>query len=168
MPVNPLAPLAKQRRVYYRFHCTLSTNAVIFIQKNATNFKFLPTNEDGPLNLDVPKPSFAQANAKSRSAFGFQVMASRETVQTDNPQGSESQDSIMGDDMYEDENKIDDDANIMVDEADDVGPGGNDSFSFYQCAHILYQNPLLNPRTMYSLRPIQVLVRPQKIKIVRY
>ena len=54
------------------------------------------------------------------------------------------------DDIYNDANKMNEDANIMYEGADekegglgtmneDIG-GGNDLFFFFQCAHILYQN----------------------------
>lgn len=93
----------------------------------------MPANDDPPLNLNVPKPSFA--NTMSRSAFGFQSMAISETVQTDCPQDA-GEDSDM-DDIYEDANEVDKNANITnegEDEAEDglvtMNDGGNDSFLF--------------------------------------
>jgi hypothetical protein len=73
-----------------------------------------PAIDDLPLNLDVPKPSFA--NAHSRSAFGFQAMAIPDT-----------QDFDMADDIYEgfvdEANKMDENANIVNDEDNGVNGG---------------------------------------------
>lgn len=57
--------------------------------------------DDTPLNLKVPKPSFA--NSRSRSAFGFRAMAI--------PDAGNSQEIDMADDVV-DANKMDEDADI--------------------------------------------------------
>lgn len=67
-----MAPPGKQRRgVHHILFSILSANARI-LKAKATNF--LPVSDDPPLNLDVPKPSFA--NARNGSAFGFQSRVS--------------------------------------------------------------------------------------------
>lgn len=154
LPVNTMAPGAKKQRGVQipLLHATLTTNAILFFQKKATiPFKYQPEKEDSPLNLNIPKPSFANAN--SRSAFGFQgTMA----VPTDHQDNSD-------DDMYAD-------AKEGADEIEEGGLGamnedidiGNYSFSRFQCAHILYQIPSF-PRTMYQ--KMEILVRPNQKKI---
>ena len=71
-----------------------------YFQAKATNL--LPAKNDPPLNLKVPKPSFA--NAKSRSAFGFQVAAIPEM---DHAQDDEHQEN-MEVDMEGSADKMDD------------------------------------------------------------
>jgi hypothetical protein len=62
----------------WNFIATFCTDAIIFIKRKVTNFKFLPTKNDPPLNLNIVKPSFAIAG--SRSTFGFQGIGIPETV----------------------------------------------------------------------------------------
>ena len=100
-PVNAMAPPAKQRRrvccVFFQFH--ISTETKIFIKGKHETANLLPTAEDPPLNLNAPKPSFA--NSHSRSAFGFQVVADPEDVGDQDVQ-------MM------DENAMDENANIAT------------------------------------------------------
>jgi hypothetical protein len=80
----------------------------------------MPAQDDPPLNLNVPKPSFAKT--RSRSAFGFQsTMAISETVPTDRPRDSEyHEDSDMAD-IYADE--VNENANITNEGADEAEDG---------------------------------------------
>jgi hypothetical protein len=68
------------------------------------------------LNLDVPKPSFA--NSHARSAFGFQANMAIPDL---------PQDMDMADDIYEgfvdDTNRMDEDADIVNDEDRDINGG---------------------------------------------
>ena len=52
----------------------LSTDVRIFVKERIAD---LPVVNERPLNLSVPKPSFAGSH--SRTAFGFQAMATPDT-----------------------------------------------------------------------------------------
>lgn len=113
------------------FHCrVLFTNTIIFIKgKIVTNF--LPAKDDLPLNLDVPKPSFA--NAGPRSTFGFR------------PQDSE------GHQVAEDDYAMNEDADetgdfegglLGVEPDEDIYGGNNSFFILSMCSHILLPDPV--------------------------
>jgi hypothetical protein len=118
----------------------LSTDAKIFIKEKVAN---LPVVNERPLELIIPKPSFARSHP--RTAFGFQAMAP--PPDTDHPQ-----DIPMSDGVDDAMNEGADIAN----EGEVIDGGKLGVNHFFQCIHIFCQNLKIT----YKVFKMEAPVRP--------